>query len=172
MRLAHLVLGAAALFAAHAPQAYAQPVSVAPVSYSPEFQTALEEDLGQREGAYLSATVTRALSSALAHHGASVGEGGQVVIEATIVDADPNRPTFEQLGKTPGLDAIRSISLGGAELHAVLRTPDGRTLAEVDHRRYDYSLDDVFGATTWTTAHRAIRQFANKVADAYVAQAR
>jgi hypothetical protein len=61
--------------------------------------------------------------------------------------------------------------VGGAEYHAVIKAADGRTLSEVTHRLYNYSLDDLVGPpTTWTTAERAIDQFAEKVADAYDAQ--
>jgi hypothetical protein len=156
-----------------ASQAWAEPVTLAPVSYSPEFQAALEEDLGQREGAYLSTAIEHAVSDALARRGATVGEGAPLLIETTIVDADPNRPTFEQLANTPGLDYMRSVSIGGAELHAVLRGADGRVLTEISHRRYNHSLEDLVGVpTTWTAARQAIRQFANKVADAYVEQSR
>jgi hypothetical protein len=45
-------------------------------------------------------------------------------------------------------------------------------VGEVSHRRYDMTLEDVFAATTWGSARQAIRQFAEKVADAYVANAR
>lgn len=173
MRFSRLLSAAALAAVFVASTASAQPVTIAPVSYSPEFQAALEEDLGQREGAYLSTAVERAVSTALTRRGASVGTDAPIVIEATIVDADPNRPTFEQLSDNPGLDAIRSVSIGGAELHAVLRGADGRVLTEVNHRRYNHSIDDLFGApTTWTAARQAIRQFANKVADAYVEQTR
>ena len=113
------------------------------------------------------------MSRELAERGATLSEGAPVTVEISIIDAAPNRPTMEQLVDTPGLDAINSVSIGGAELRAVLRSADGRTLSEVTHRRYNYNLADVSGAaTTWTEARRAIRQFANKVADAYVANAR
>ena len=67
---------------------------------------------------------------------------------------------------------MESISLGGAELHAVLRGADGVVIEEVTHRRYNYSLEEIGAATTWSEARRAIRQFADKVADAYAAHVR
>lgn len=170
MRVSNVLLGAAALALVQLAPAAAQPVSVAPVSYSPQFQTSLHDTLGDREGEYLSREVNRAITAALARHGVTAGAGG-VVVETTIVDADPNRPTFQQLVDRPGLDPMRSISIGGAELHAVLRGADGQVLTEVSHRRYDFTIEDVFPTTTWSAAHQAIRGFAEKVADAYVAQA-
>lgn len=171
MRFTTALAGIAGLAFAQAAQA--APVTLAPISFSPEFQTELNDELGAREGEFLQRNVSEAVGRALAERGATLSEGAPVRVEISIVDADPNRPTMQQLADTPGLDAFRSISIGGAELHAVLRGADGQVLSEVTHRRYNYSLDDAIPpATTWTEARRAIRQFANKVADAYVANAR
>ncbi len=164
MQLRHLVIGAAAL--AFAAPAWAQST---PVSFSPEFQTALEEEYGVREGEYLRTAVEQAIQAELARRGVS---NSGLAINVTIVDAEPNRPTMQQLFDQPSLDAGSSISIGGAELRAVIHTASGAT-AEVTHRRYNHSLADIVGpATTWTEARRAIRQFAVKVADAYIATPR
>lgn len=163
MRIRHLLAGAAVL--AFAAPAWAQST---PVSFSPEFQSALEEDLGVREGEVLRAAVTDAIARELGRHGVAAGSAN---IEVTIVDAEPNRPTMQQLVDEPSLD-FASISIGGAELRAIVRGANGAS-SEVSHRRYNHSLADIGGAaTTWTEARRAIRQFAVKVADAYVANAR
>lgn len=163
MRIRYLLAGAAAL--ALATPAAAQST---PVSFSPEFQTALEEDYGVREGEVLRTAVTDAISRELARRGVSSSD---VSIEVTIVDAEPNRPTMQQLFDRPSLD-FQSVSIGGAELRALVRGANGAT-TEVTHRRYNHNLADLSGAaTTWTEARRAIRQFAVKVADAYVATGR
>lgn len=149
----------------------ASAVTVAPVSFSPEFETELNERIGVREGDVLRRDVERAVASALASRGVPVdGSGGAIEIE--IVDAEPNRPTMRQLSDQPALDYIRSFSIGGAELRAVLRDAEGNVLTEVGHRNYNQSLAEFHGvppAGTWSEARRAIRAFANKVADAYVA---
>lgn len=168
MRLAAVVALCALGFA---PAAFAGPVALTPVAYSEEFQTELNEHLGAREGEFLSGYVRDLVAEALAQHGGALAESGPITIDITIVDADPNRPTMQQLHDQPGLDAIRSISIGGAELRAVLRGPDGQVLSEVTHRRYNYDIRDAVGSGTWTEARRAIRQFATKVADAYAAHA-
>lgn len=158
---------------ASAPTAMASPVTLAPVSFSAEFRAALDDDLGTREGDRLSAAVTDAVTTALVRRGASVSVGAPLVVEISIMDADPNRPTMQQLVNRPSLDAGRSISIGGADLRAVLRGAGGEVLHEVDYRHYNHDLNDLAGAaTTWTAAHRAIRQFAEKVANAYLASAR
>jgi len=156
----------AALFAAalaFSSSALAQ--TVQPASFSAEFQRALDRDYGAREGAYLSRAVERAITAALARRGVSDGMGS---IEVEIVDAQPNRPTFQQLSDRPGL-SMSSISIGGADLRATIHSADGRTIS-VQHDYYSYDLVDAsFGAGTWSDAQRSIRSFANKVADAYVA---
>ncbi len=169
MRLSPAFFGLAASVLLATP-ALAGPV-VAPVSFSPEFQTSLEEELGVREGETLRAEVTEAVNRALARRGVAAEQSGPLVIEISIVDADPNRPTMQQLAERPGLDSIRSLSIGGAELHAVLRGADGSVVSEITHRRYNYDINDVanFSPTTWSEARRAIRRFAERVADAYLA---
>lgn len=157
MRIRYLV-ATAALIAIASP-AFAQST---PVSFSAEFQQTLSEDLGAREGEILRASVIEAIDAEFARRGVA-NPGG---ISVTIVDAAPNRPTMQQLREQPGLDAIRSVSIGGAELRAAL--PNGEV---VTHRRYNHSLSDLSGAaSTWTEARRAIRQFAVKVADAYASR--
>jgi len=166
MRLIPAVCGLAALAFAQSAAA----VTLAPISFSPEFETELHEDLGVREGDYLRTDVEDEVRGALTRRGVDVASGGGT-IEIVIVDADPNRPTMQQLAERPGLDPIRSLSLGGAELRAVLRGANGEVIAEVDHRGYNHSIADFNGMApnTWSEARRSIRRFANKVADAYVA---
>jgi len=164
MRIAPVLLSAAAL--AFAASANAQ--TLEQISYSPEFQTELQDDLGPREGEYLQENITRAIERAIARR--NVAATG-VRIEVVIEDAQPNRFTMQQLRSRPGVDPLRSVSVGGADLRAVLRRPDGTVLTEVEHSRYTTSLRDLFfEPLTWTDANRTIRQFAEKVADAYVAQ--
>jgi hypothetical protein len=169
MRLTPALFGLAASFLLAAP-AFAGPV-LAPVSFSPEFQASLEDNLGVREGEELREAVTDAVNRALARRGAVAAQGAPLTIEISIVDADPNRPTMQQLAARPGLDYGRSLSIGGAELHAVLRGADGGVISEVSHRRYNYDINEVanFSPTTWSEARRAIRRFAERVADAYMA---
>ncbi|MDX2276837.1 MAG: hypothetical protein NW206_15410 [Hyphomonadaceae bacterium] len=152
--------------------ASAATVTIAPITFDSEFQTELNETIGETEAGYLRERVERAVTRALERAGAQVGPGGDATIEVVIVDADPNRPTFQELSDQPSLDYGRSISIGGAELRGVLRGADGGVIAEVTHDYYTPSLDYVMAAGTWTDAERAIRGFAEKLADAYAANAR
>jgi hypothetical protein len=141
--------------------------TISPVSYTPEFQTALEDDYGAREGAYLQETLTRYVAEALERRGLN---GRDVSIELFIVDARPNRPTMQQTSRRPGLDPIRSISVGGAELRGVVRNASGAVIAEVEHRYFSSDLYlTSFTADTWGDARRSMRRFATKVADAVAA---
>lgn len=159
---------AAALIALAIATPAAADVSTSQISFSPEFEIALHEEFGEREGDYLREATSAAINRAIARRHV---RGAGPSVEVVIVDADPNRPTMHQMSETPGL-SMESISLGGAELRAVLRGADGAVVEEVTHRRYNISLQDVGAATTWSEARRAIRQFADKVADAYAAHAR
>jgi hypothetical protein len=137
------------------------------VSYTPEFQTALDEDYGVREGAYLQDALTRYVSRELERRGLS---GRDVRIELSIIDAKPTRPTFEQTARTPGLDSFRSVSVGGAELLGVIRDASGAEIATVEHRYFAQDLYMAqFHANTWGDARRSMRRFAVKVADAVAA---
>lgn len=161
MRISSWLIGAAAVALASAASAQ----TIEAVSYSPEFQTALEEEYGAREAEYLNETLTRYVSEALARHNATPSD---VRIELTIVEASPNRPTRQQLFDTIGLDPIRSISVGGAELRAVLRDGSGAVVGEVEHRYFSPDLLSAsYSAATWGDAQRSMRRFAEKVAVAY-----
>ena len=106
------------VFAALAALAFAQSaaaVTVAPVSFSPEFETELNEELGVREGDVLRQDVDEAISAALARRGVAVGDGGGT-IEVMIVDADPNRPTWQQASDGPSLVFMRSDSSDDARV--------------------------------------------------------
>lgn len=154
-----------------AASAAAEPVALTPIAFSPALQADIQEDLGARDGDYLRRMTADALTRALRNVGADVTSSAPMRVEVTIVDAEPNRPTFKQLGQRIGLD-YSSISIGGAELNAVVRGADGQVLAQVNHRRFSNSLRDVaLGASTWSDARRAISQFAVKVARAVDAQA-
>jgi hypothetical protein len=170
MRALFALAGLAAF--AFASTAFAAPVTLAPLVLSPEFQTKLDDELGARERQELEDMVVRLVSRELTRHGADVGPGASTIVEVTLIDADPNRPTFEELTRTPGLSMSLSISTGGAELSATLRRADGQVLSEVNHQYYTRSLNDLIGApNTWSDAHRAISRFARKVGDAYSASA-
>lgn len=166
MRLA-AIAAAAALSVVFASTATAGPVVVQPLAVDQKLQTKFEEDYGAREISELSRALSSALESELRDAGGAVSATGPVTIETTLIDTKPSKPTLAQLGQKPGLDYIRSISLGGAELRARLIAADGRVLNEVTYDWYEHDLLTMPAPSTWYDARRAIRRFAAKVAEAY-----
>ena len=151
-------LAAALLAVLAAPAAWATEIEV---SFSEAFQEKLEEDYGTREGDYLREDVTEDLERALGKRGVEAAR-----IAVVIEDAKPNRPTFKQLGDQPGLDAIRSISIGGAAFKGTAFDAAGETLADVSYDWYERDIRQVRGSATWQDANRASRRFASKMAEA------
>jgi len=144
--------------AALAGAAAAQPSAVV-VTVSPDFAKTAEE-LGQREVQQqvddLTARVTRVLTERHALAGAR--------IDLTITDLKPNRPTMQQTIDKPGLDPLRSISIGGAAIEGAITTASG----EVQPIKYDYysnNLADVRGYATWQDAGTAFDRLARNLAE-------
>lgn len=148
---------------------FATPVSaqtIAPVLYAPAFQEALEEEYGAREGEYLNRALEGYVAQAFVRHG--LDDADDVRIELSIINARPNRPTFEQTFDHPGLDAFRSLSIGGAELRGVVRDASGAQIVEVEYRWYSHDIrETVAGGDAWWDARRAMRRFADKLAQQY-----
>ncbi|KAF0182250.1 MAG: hypothetical protein IV086_11010 [Hyphomonadaceae bacterium] len=167
-----LITLAAALSFAFAASAAADPVVVRPLAIDAELQKKFEEEYGTREIAELSEAVSQSLASELRQAGGSVADAGPITIETTLVDVKPSKPTLEQLRDKPGLDYFRSVSLGGAELRARLLAADGSVLREVSYDWYETDLLNTLALGTWSDARRAVRRFADKVGDAYHAQAK
>ncbi|MDZ4776014.1 MAG: hypothetical protein SGJ23_04415 [Alphaproteobacteria bacterium] len=164
------IAAAAGLSLAFAATASAGPVVVRPIAVEADLQKKFDDDYGTREIAELQEALNRALAAELASVGATIGAEGPITIETTLVDVKPSRPTLAQGQKRPGLDMIRSVSLGGAELKARLVAADGRVLNEFSYDWYEYDLANAYGTSTWSDARRAIRRYADRVAAAYRAQ--
>jgi hypothetical protein len=101
--------------------------------------------------------VLRALAS---QHG---GPCRPVRVALTLVDAAPNHPTFKQLSDNPGLDMLRSRSLGGADIAAKLQCADGRT-ASLHESYYETDIRMVRMAGVWGDADFAIDRTAQRIA--------
>ncbi|MEO0608026.1 MAG: hypothetical protein AAFY82_07325 [Pseudomonadota bacterium] len=153
MKIIIAAIGALALL----PVAAATEVAV---SYSDDFAEELTENYGEREGERLRQDITKDLDQAFEKAGVTAAR-----VEIVIVDAKPNRPTFEQLSGKPGLDPIRSISIGGMELSGTAFDAEGNVLAAQDYEWFQNNIRDVVGFSTWGDANRASRRFARKMAD-------
>jgi hypothetical protein len=170
MRLAVLA-AAAALSLAFAAEAAAGPVAVKPLAVDAELQKKFETDYGVRELPELTAALNAALARALRSNGGDVGASGGVTIETTLLDVRPSKPTMQQTHKRPGLDTIRSVSLGGGKFRARLVSADGRVLNEFTYDWYERDLFTSPALTTWHDARDAMRRFAARVGVAYAAHA-
>ena len=129
------------------------------VTYSDDFAEDLAEDYGEREGETLTEEIIEDLEREFNRAGISPAK-----VDITIVDARPNRPTFEQLSARPGLDAFRSVSLGGMKLSGTVYDADGAVVATQEFGWFENDIRDVVGSGTWTDANRASRRFATKLA--------
>ena len=122
------------------------------------------DELGERDllqqADYLAVTVERALAREHTLQGATIA--------LVLVDIRPNRPTFAQLAAQPGLDAMRSKSIGGAAIEGEVTLPDG-TRYPVRYDWYSSSLAEVRGFTTWQDAGHAFDRFARRLASGRLA---
>lgn len=129
------------------------------VTYSDDFAEELSDNYGEREGETLTEEIIEDLDRAFTKAGVDPAR-----VDVTIIDAKPNRPTFGQLADRPGLDAIRSISLGGMKLSGTAYDADGNIIATQEYGWFENNLQDAIGAGTWSDANRASRRFASKMA--------
>ena len=127
---------------------------------SPEFQRKLDDDIGVRETRVLTDALTNKVRSIFVSRGI---HAERVVV--TIEDAKPNRPTFEQVSSKPGLDGMRSISLGGARVTGVAYDAAGKEIGTLDYGWYESDLSNTVGSTTWTDARTAFDRFSRRFAD-------
>lgn len=148
MRIAALMCAAAALALAGA--AHAQSVSVA---IGPKLQ-AKADDYGQRELDFLARELQRSVAARV---GAAPGR-----FELVLVDAKPNRPTFEQLGDRPGLSP-QSFGIGGAVIEGAYVAPDGAR-TPVRYAWYESDITWAQHSTTWSDAERAFDKLGNRLA--------
>lgn len=156
MRIAALAALAAATLAV------ALPASALTVEakMSTEFQKKLDDDFGAREAKTLSDALTKKITNAFADHGVNAD---RVVV--TIEDAKPNRPTFQQVSDKPGLDMMRSISIGGARVSGIAYDASGKEIGRLDHKWYETDLANTFATNTWTDARTSFDRFARRFAD-------
>jgi hypothetical protein len=155
MTMRTLILATAAVLAS-ATAAFATPASVN-VSVGPQLQDKAAKTLGERDVNDLAKTLQTTVEKKLAKTGAY--DGAQ--IELVLTDATPNRPTFKQLGDTPGL-SMRSFGVGGATIVGRAVSPDGK----VTPLGYSYTNPDirwVRGYATWSDAEDTFQQFASEL---------
>jgi len=155
MRFVLAALAGLALIAAPAASALTVEAKI-----STAFQEKLDKDYGVREAKVLTSYLTSKIESHFKRQGV---QADRVVV--TIEDAKPNRPTFEQVSEKPGLDPIRSISLGGARVTGIAYDASGKEIGTLDYDWYETSLENTVASTTWTDARWSMDRFARRFAD-------
>jgi hypothetical protein len=111
-------------------------------------------DLGERELTDLTQDLSKTVQDSLKH-----AKGVTPVrVDLVLEDAVPNRPTFEQLGRTPGL-SFRSHGLGGARVSGTVVYADGQ-VRPIKEQFFETDLRNEFGVDTWYDANRAFEQVA------------
>ena len=151
-KLAFFAPLAATLAAAAIAQAQAPAVNVV---IGPDLQREVEK-LGDREVNDQVASLQAEVGKALAQR--YPGATANLVL----VDLKPNRPTIEQVRRTPGLDPIRSVSIGGAAIKGEIVLADGET-RQVDYAYFSPGLRDVWGYSVWRDADRAFERFGAQI---------
>lgn len=154
--LAFFAPAAAVIALASAAQAQAPNVTVA---LGPKLQEQVE-DLGPREVRDQADRLAERVREALARRNDLNG----TAVNLVLTDLKPNRPTLQQLTDRPGLDRIRSVSIGGAAVEGEIVTADGRSLP-FEYDRFNSSLADVYGFSTWWEADRVFDRVARKIAE-------
>lgn len=153
--LAFFAPAAAVIALATAAQAQEPNVTV---TLGPKLQEQVE-DLGPREVRDQADRLAERVRKALARRNDLNG----TAVNLVLTDLKPNRPTLQHLTDRPGLDRIRSVSVGGAAVKGEIVTADGRSLP-FEYDRFNSSLADVYGFTTWWEADRVFDRVARKIA--------
>ena len=75
-----------------------------------------------------------------------------------LTDAVPNRPTFKQLGDTPGL-SYESFGLGGAKIEGRAVTANG-AISPISYKYYETDIRQARHGGTWADAEQTFSMFA------------
>lgn len=151
------VIGAAAAFPALA--APAGGVSTINITIGADLQDKADK-YGPREFEDLKADLRSSVERELKKTGDLIPTGG--TLELVIEDATPNRPTMQQMSKTPGL-SFESRGIGGAEISGVLTRADGVTVP-LTYRWYESDIANTRVSGTWSDAKTSFDRFARKLA--------
>ena len=146
----------------YTPAAIAGPLSVTAVEFAAPATVELQS-YGADEGPVLRAAILAAVSRETARLAIAKTLTATIVVQ----DIAPTHPTRKQLSDNPGLHAVRSKSLGGAEMTGYLRDQDQHVVSTVTLRHFAPTLEEgSASADPWADARLAIDRFAAKLAAA------
>ncbi len=119
---------------------------------------------GERDLNRLQERLEKKLTRRLEKKGIVVSDTATTVFRVTIIDAENNRPTFEQLSRETSLSYNNSVGTGGAEFEAEILAVDGSSLGIINYDWFETDIRDSSFGGTWRDANRAIDRFARRVA--------
>lgn len=133
------------------------------VTLSPELRQKAVDEYGVRDVERLARDLRKEVAREMEKTG--VLAGGR--LELVLVDAQPNRPTFKQMGNTPGL-SLQSFGVGGATIEGRAISIDGE-VTPVMFKWYETDIRQSQYTTTWSDAEYAMQRFATRLGrgDAY-----
>lgn len=153
MRLA--LVPAILLLGAAQPALAAPAVSEVKVSIGPKLAEKVD-DLGQREFDILSSQLQRSVERRLPPR------PGGGTLELVIEDAKPNRPTPQQMGKTPGL-SYQSFGVGGAQISGRYLDAAGQS-TPIAYAWWESDIRWARYGSTWHDAEDAFDRLADRLA--------
>jgi hypothetical protein len=136
--------------------ALAAPASVS-VTVGPELSAKAVKTYGVKEVDRLAATLRRDVERELTKTGAYDGAR----VELVLVDAQPNRPTFKQLGDVPGL-SYESFGIGGAKIEGQIVAADG-AVTPIGYKYYESDIRYARANWTWSDAEWTFDRFAARL---------
>jgi hypothetical protein len=110
------------------------------------------ETIGTREFDLLTTDLKRSIERKL-----SPRPGGGT-LALVIEDAKPNRPTAQQMSRTPGL-SMESFGVGGARISGVYVAPGGAR-TPIDYSWYESDIRQARYGATWSDAETAFDKLA------------
>jgi hypothetical protein len=119
--------------------------------------------LGEKDLMELRDEVEEELVERFEKRGVQIDPNASTVLQVVLMDAQPNRPTFQQLSVEPGL-SYRSFGRGGASFEVDLIRAGGASAGAATYGFYSSFIDDARIGGTWSDANRAIDRFAKRVA--------
>jgi hypothetical protein len=136
--------------------ALAAPAQVS-VSVGPELQKKAVKTYGVKE----IRTLADRLGAEVERELARTGAYQDARIELVLADAKPNRPTFNQMGKQPGL-SMESFGIGGATIEGRTIAADG-TVTPVSYRWYETDIRQAPYKWVWGDAEWSFDRFARQL---------
>ena len=154
-RLALILSLSAAAFAgaAYAQQGYSPEIGVTPGA----LLQSKAANYGPRELEYLTKELTRDVAHAVSRSAAPPRR-----IDLVIEDAQPNRPTFAQLGRSIGM-SLSSVGIGGAQISGTITEADG-SVRPIRYQYYEDDLRQERAASTWSDAERVFDMVSGQIA--------